>query len=81
MNRKGCPRCRRSAYYSPPPRSHCANCTPPEELRQFFRFGIRVRDLERIKAEHGNVSEYLRELIARDLAHSGEQETKAQQEE
>ena len=78
---KHCRRCVRTPYYSPPPRSHCPVCTPPEELRQFFRFGIRVRDLERIKAEHGNVSEYLRELIARDLAHSGEQETKAQQEE
>ena len=77
MNRKSnCPRCRRSAYYSPPPRSHCANCTPPEELRRFFRFSIRVRDLERIKARHRDVSAYLRELVARDLAASCEEQNK-----
>ena len=74
-SRKHCPRCVRTAYYSPPPRSHCANCTPPEERCQFFRFSIRVNDLERIKAQHGNASQYLRELIARDLA-SCEEQTK-----
>jgi hypothetical protein len=67
MNGEPCPRCIRPADYSPPPRSHCANCTPPEERRQFFRFSIRVQDLEQIKAKHGNVSDYLRELVARDL--------------
>jgi hypothetical protein len=67
MNSEPCPRCLRPADYSRPLRSHCANCTPPEERRQFFRFSIRVNDLEQIKAKHGNVSQYLRELIARDL--------------
>ena len=63
-----CHYCKRPVYGSPPPAFHCRRCTPPEELRQFFRFSIRVQDLEKIKAQHKNVSDYLRELIARDLA-------------
>ena len=78
MNRKKqhCTRCVRTAYYSPPPRSHCSVCTPPEELCRFFRFSIRVRDLEKIKANHKDVSAYLRELVARDLVASCESENK-----
>ena len=63
-----CMNCIRRTYHIPPPAFHCRRCTPPEQLRQFFRFSIRVQDLEKIKAQHKNVSDYLRELIARDLA-------------
>ena len=63
-----CRNCIRRTYHVPPPAFHCETCTPPEQLRQFFRFSIRVQDLEKIKAQHKNVSDYLRELIARDLA-------------
>jgi hypothetical protein len=43
------------------------DCSSQEERFSLFRFRLPSMTLELIKAKHGNVSEYLRELIAQDL--------------
>jgi hypothetical protein len=45
----------------------CRYCIPPEARWKIFQLRLPVATVELIKQKHGNVSKYLRELIARDL--------------
>jgi hypothetical protein len=60
-----CERCRRE-YQSIDP-DECEICKPENLSPVAFTFKLPAITLQLIKQNHGNVSKYLRELIARDL--------------
>ena len=51
-------------------REWCRFCAPPEARVRIFQLRLPVVTLELIKAKHGNVSAYVRGLIAKDLGAS-----------
>jgi hypothetical protein len=60
-----CERCRRD--YQSIETDACEICRPENLCPVSFSFKLPALTLELIKAKHGNVSQYLRELIARDM--------------